>query len=649
MKRWIKNVLMISIIVLLSVGLAYTGVYAKDHMHASNRTMMNGNKPGDNGFGNGETPPSMPGNSSSDTSSNSVQDKPGSSNKDMITSDENSNNSSSQEDSSKNMPPEKPNNDNGNPPAKPDSSNVGDDDNQDSNGMKDNSGNTNMPGNGNTPPSMLNDMNNSSTGSKLTWSYYVIFISGSVVIAGLGVYLVMSGFNKKSFKETFSNKDKIIIDILGVIIVTEVLSVGSLVLTNKIINSNSGSNGPGMQMNGGSQASYSAVKEITTDEKVTSGTYSSENSDENAISVSGKITSSLDGVTVTKNGDSDGGDSTSFYGTNSGIIAKERATLSIDNATIETNATGANGIFSYGGSATTSNSSSDGTTVNISNSKITTTKDNSGGIMTTGGGVMNATNLEINTAGTSSAAIRSDRGGGTVNVDGGTYITTGQGSPTIYSTANIAVKNAYLKATSSEGVVIEGKNSVTLENVTLEDTNNKLNGQSTTYKNLFLYQSMSGDADTGMATFKASNSKITTNKGDTLYVTNAKATITLENNTIVNKDKTGNFLRIQKDSWGNSGSNGGEVTLYLKNQKVTGNIVVDTISTLSMSLTSNSSYTGIINGDKTAQEINLTLDKSSKIKLTGDSYVTSLDNEDSSNSNIDFNGYKLYVDGVAIN
>ena len=197
--------------------------------------------------------------------------------------------------------------------------------------------------------------------------------------------------------------------------------------------------------------------------------------------------------------------------------------------------------------------------------------------------------------------------------------------------------------------MIEGKNSVTLENVTLEDTNNKLNGQSTTYKNLFLYQSMSGDADTGMATFKASNSKITTNKGDTLYVTNAKATITLENNTIVNKDKTGNFLRIQKDSWGNSGSNGGEVTLYLKNQKVTGNIVVDTISTLSMSLTSNSSYTGIINGDKTAQEINLTLDKSSKIKLTGDSYVTSLDNEDSSNSNIDFNGYKLYVDGVAIN
>lgn len=114
--------------------------------------------------------------------------------------------------------------------------------------------------------------------------------------------------------------------------------------------------------------------------------------------------------------------------------------------------------------------------------------------MTTGGGVMNAKNLTIETSGTSSAAIRTDRGGGTVTVEKGTYKTNGQGSPTIYSTANVTVKNASLTATSSEGVVIEGKNKVTLNNVKLTDTNNKLNGKSTTYKNIFLYQSMSGDA-----------------------------------------------------------------------------------------------------------------------------------------------------------
>lgn len=50
-----------------------------------------------------------------------------------------------------------------------------------------------------------------------------------------------------------------------------------------------------------------------------------------------------------------------------------------------------------------------------------------------------------------------------------------------------------------------------------------------------------------------------------------------------------------------------------------------------------------------AKSIDLILDKSSKIKLIGDSYVTSLDDNDTGYSNIDFNGYKLYVNGKTIN
>lgn len=409
------------------------------------------------------------------------------------------------------------------------------------------------------------------------------------------------------------------------------------------------SNNGGPNMNNSGSASYTSVKEITKDEEITRGEYSSTNADENAISASGDINVSLSNIAVDKTGDSDGGDNTSFYGTNSAIIAKDGANLTIKNATITTNATGANGVFSYGGSATTSNTSNDGTTVNISDSKITTTKDNSGGIMTTGGGTMNVTNLTINTAGTSSAAIRTDRGGGTVTVNKGTYTTTGKGSPAVYSTANVTVKNATLVSKTSEGLIIEGKNSIAIDNVNLKDTNSKLNGQSTTYKNIFIYQSMSGDADTGTAEFSAKNSNIVTNKGDTIYVTNTKAKITLENNIFTNNDSTGNFIRIQKDSWGTNGSNGGEVTLTLKNQKVNGNIVVDSISTLSMIMNDSSYYEGTINGSNEAKSITLTLEKNSKIKLTGDSYVNSLEDADSSYSNIDFNGYKLYVNGKAIN
>ena len=446
-----------------------------------------------------------------------------------------------------------------------------------------------------------------------------------------------------------NNKKNILYAIIIIVLIIILGTLWFLIINNTNNSSNNDSNNmPGGPMNNNSKATYSSVKEINKDEDITSGEYKSNNSDENTISISGDVKSTISGITVSKTGDSDGGDNTSFYGTNSAIIAKDGANVTIKDIEITTDATGANGVFSYGGSATTNNSNSDGTTINISDSIITTSKDNSGGIMTTGGGIMNATNLTITTSGTSSAAIRSDRGGGTVIVDEGTYTTTGKGSPTIYSTADITVKNATLIATASEGVVIEGKNSVTLENVLLTDTNNTLNGQSTTYKNIFLYQSMSGDAANGKAVFTSKNSTITTNQGDSFYVTNTTAEINLENNIIVNNDTTGNFLRIQKDSWGNTGSNGGTVTLNLTNQEVNGNIVVDSISKLTINLSDSSSIKGAINNSNEG-EVSLTIDKTSNITLTGDTYLKSLTNLDSTNSNINLNGYKLYVDGVEYN
>lgn len=492
---------------------------------------------------------------------------------------------------------------------------------------------------GNAPMEMPNEQTR-----QITWEFYLVFGVISLGISLIICLMVMTGCYRISLKELFTNIDKVIILVLTLIILTTIFTYSLGLITNKFFLS---SNDNKITMND-NNVSYSAKYETLKDDDLSDETYESNTKDENTILVNGDVDVNMNNITVNKGGDSDGGDNTSFYGINSAILAKSGAIVIIKNSTINTNATGANGVFSYGGSSTTNNSSNDGTTVTISDSTITTTKDNSGGIMTTGGGIMNAYNLIINTSGISSAAIRTDRGGGKVNVEGGTYTTTGQGSPTIYSTADIIVSNAKLIAKASEGVVIEGKNSVTLNNVTLTDNNNKLNGKSTTYKNIFLYQSMSGDASNGTSSFTSKNSKITTNKGDTFYVTNTTAVINLENNTITNNDKSGAFLRIKKDSWGNSGSNGGNVTLKATNQLINGDIVIDSISTLTMNL-KNSNFTGKINKSNSAKSIDLNIDKDTKIKLTGNSYVTSFTNEDASNSNIDFNGYKLYVNGKAIN
>ena len=384
-----------------------------------------------------------------------------------------------------------------------------------------------------------------------------------------------------------------------------------------------------------STTSYTGASTITSDTTETGSTYSSSNGSENALLVSGG-TSTIKNINVTKTGDSDD-ENSDFYGTNAGVLVYNGATLNIQGGTITTEGAHANGVFAYG----------DGT-INISDATITTTENNSGGIMVTGGGTLNANNLTVSTAGGSSAAIRSDRGGGTLNVVGGTYSSSGKGSPAIYSTANVTVNDATLTSTSSEGVVVEGANTVTLNNVTLEDTNNTHNGKSTTYKNIFLYQSMSGDADEGTASFVATGCDITTNQGDDFYITNTTATINLENNTIVNNDSTGIFLKAEAAAWGTSGSNGGNVTLTTSKQVMEGDIAVDDISTLKMTMSESSSYTGAINGENTASLVELTLDSSSVWTLTGDSYVTSLNDAENDYSNINLNGYTLYVDGEAI-
>lgn len=370
---------------------------------------------------------------------------------------------------------------------------------------------------------------------------------------------------------------------------------------------------------------------LSKDDIIINETYENDADGEHAILADGEVVSYTD-IGVVKTGDSSG-DEADFYGENAAVFATNGATLTLSGIYVETNGTHANGVFSY----------SEGTTVNISDSVIETSGNCSGGLMTTGGGTMIANNLTINTSGNSSAAIRSDRGGGTVNVNGGYYKTTGTGSPVIYSTADITVSNAYLESTASQGVVVEGKNSVTLNDCELvADNNTKNSDKSDTYQAVMIYQSMSGDAANGTSSFSMTGGSLTNANGDIFFINNTACTIDLENVDITNNDSEGVFLRAEAAGWGNSGSNGGKVTLTATGQDIDGDIIVDEVSALNLYLTEGSSFDGAINSDGTAGEVYVELDENSTWTLTGDSYITSLTCNAGS---INLNGHILYVNG----
>lgn len=404
-------------------------------------------------------------------------------------------------------------------------------------------------------------------------------------------------------------------------------------VTVRNLNAGGGFGGSGEVTNG------TSANTITEDTEVDSETYTSTGDDENALRVDG-ATVTLKDITIEKTaGSSSNTEDGDFYGLNAGLLVLNGATATITGATVNTSVTNGNGVFSYG----------EGTVVNISDSTIHTTENNSGGIQTTGGGTMNATNLDVETQENSAAAIRSDRGGGTVNVDGGSYVTNGTGSPAIYCTADISVSDATLTANASEGVVVEGKNSVALTDCEVTgNMSNTYNGDSDENIHcIMIYQSMSGDADVGEATFSAEGGSITAKTGDMFYITNTDCEITLKDVAFTLANDV--FLRVEGNSssrgWGTEGANGGDVTLTADSQEFTGNILVDEISSLALTMKNGTSCEGAINPDGDGGTVDVTLDDNSTWTLTGDSYITSFDGD---TSNITANGYHLYVNGEQV-
>ena len=495
-------------------------------------------------------------------------------------------------------------------------------------------GNTNASNMGTPPNQAQNGTQNPNSQTKIKTNKIIILGIEGLAIAILITYIALSKFKSTETK---------IIFIAITILLTTILTIGQIYIAQNIINKTNNTENTQMmpqEINNSSQtAEATGEKTITGETETLKEEYTTTDSDKSAILVENGGNATIEGATISKTGgDSTNTENSEFYGINSGILVTQNSTATIKNATIETNAKGSNAVFSTGTDSK----------IYINDSKINTTGSSSSrGLDATYGGYIEAENVEITTQGGSCATLATDRGEGTVTVKNSKLETNGSGSPIIYSTGNISIENTEGTANGSQMVVIEGKNTA----LTASGTGNR--GE-TDQAGIMIYQSMSGDAGEGTGTFTATNSNLSIQANSKYYktapmffITNTDAIINLKNcqltygsNTLISSKGT--------TEWGTTGTNGGNLTLNAENQTLEGNIEIDNISTLKMNLT-NSQYTGTINGEQTAKQIDIKIDSNTKIKLTGNSYVTSLEDEDTTYSNIDFNGYTLYVNGTAIN
>ncbi|MCD8105431.1 MAG: hypothetical protein LUF35_10655 [Lachnospiraceae bacterium] len=381
----------------------------------------------------------------------------------------------------------------------------------------------------------------------------------------------------------------------------------------------------GSGMGGGQSSgvdSYDSANTITEDTTIDSEEITSTGTDENAILVSSDVDLVLTNDTITRESDdSTGGDNSSFYGVGAAVLATD-GTITVSDCTVSTDSEGGAGVFAYG----------DGV-VYVMDTVIDTQLNTSGGIHVAGGGTLYAWDVTATTNGTSSAAVRSDRGSGTMVVDGGTYTSNGSDSPAVYCTAEISISDATLTATGAEAVCIEGLNTLRLYDCDLTGMAPDDERNDVTWT-VIVYQSMSGDSEVGNGTFQMVGGTLTSTNGGLFYTTNTECTITLENVEITAADDCEFFLQCTGNTnsrgWGTTGSNGSDCLFTAISQTMDGDVIWDSISTLDFYMTDGSTLTGAIVNDETwagnggSGYCNVIISEDSTWVVTGDSTVTSL-------------------------
>ena len=382
---------------------------------------------------------------------------------------------------------------------------------------------------------------------------------------------------------------------------------------------------------------YSSYSYTSINENLSGKTLSSKTSDQSVVYITQSGISISNSNLNKESGDSSKTENSEFYGVNAAVLVNGGG-LTMTGGTITTAAKGANAIVA------TNNGN-----VKITGTEITSTSSGSArGLHATFGGKIEANNVKISTKGGSCATLATDRGEGTVSCTECTLSTAGAGSPLIYSTGDITVSKTTGTATGAQAVVIEGKNTATVKEASNLKCNGLPNRKTVDQCGIMLYQSMSGDAASGTSVFNCDKSTIEIQSSSSVYstapmffVTNTQSKINLEECTF--KYGSNIFLKAEGTSeWGNSGSNGGVVTLTLTDQDIEGDFIVDGYSGLTLNLIS-STIKGKINTANTAAKIAITLDSDSKITLTGNSYYTSLVNEKTDGSNLINGTYKWTV------
>ena len=383
------------------------------------------------------------------------------------------------------------------------------------------------------------------------------------------------------------------------------------------------------------EANGAGAYTIAADVSESQKTYYSEQPDENALRVENDAIAGIDGASIEKrSGDATSLENVIMYGLNAAALVRANAQLLLINSEITAVPLGAGGAFACNGR------------LQLENSIVRATGNSAFAIAVSQEGSVSARESNLSTQGVGSPAIVAGRNG-EVQMEGGIVATAGTGSPAIDAAGNVTVNSATLRANNAEAISVSG-GSVTLTDCAVSGRmSDAASADAGTLPYcVTLYQG--GAAGDETSSFSMTRGALTATRGDLFYATNTNASIYLEE-VALSLSEGNAFLRVAGNDgsrgMGDSGKNGADCVVIAKNQTLRGDIIVDALSSVSLTLRGDSDYTGTINTSNTAHAAKVTLEDDAIWTLTGNAYLTAFTGRVGS---IVTNGYTVYVNGVPL-
>lgn len=290
-------------------------------------------------------------------------------------------------------------------------------------------------------------------------------------------------------------------------------------------------------------------------------------------------------------------------GLNASVLALEGSKIDMDNCTVS----------SHSGESDVAAAVGNGSSLKITSGTYQSTRPHSPIVTAYDGASATVDQASVSSEDSYSPLIYTQGQGSSIKVSGVKGHTSGIVSPLFRGSGEISALDCRFNVKASNYILIEESGNFSISGCTLIDA----------AEGAILARNTNGVPSEKPSILNVSANKISIKNGNLIEAVNCNSEIVLEKNTI-SMPKGAAFIKAFDDEFGQKGKNGGHVKVTLIKQAVSGNVIVNDISSAVIELEKGSTLKGAVNPEGRGGRVDISLAKGAVWASNSASNITTI-------------------------